>query len=245
MLVCAFRSGKRAGVRTRTVKVAEVLEHCARFADRWLEQDEWFLEELPAGATAFVETQLIIRPHNPSGPTPKPTHALARREKSEPDTVFIGVLSDAQYYKLRAEASAAWAARQAGVRERVEKMKPLASAVVRWEDLSPELRTRCHGAQLSIDECWIWKPDADASRERAAPYRAFYIHIKGPIPSGVILRHKCDNRQCMNPNHLEPGTAKDNVHDKMDRGRHPAQIVAKARAKRRQAYALRKALRGR
>lgn len=33
-------------------------------------------------------------------------------------------------------------------------------------------------------------------------------------------RHTCDNRRCINPDHLIPGTAKDNTQDMMTRDRH-------------------------
>lgn len=36
---------------------------------------------------------------------------------------------------------------------------------------------------------------------------------------GVIIRHKCDNPGCCNPEHLESGTQKDNVADMFSRGR--------------------------
>lgn len=36
---------------------------------------------------------------------------------------------------------------------------------------------------------------------------------------GVVIRHRCDNPPCINPEHLEPGTQKDNMHDKVLRGR--------------------------
>lgn len=41
----------------------------------------------------------------------------------------------------------------------------------------------------------------------------------GEIPNGLIVRHKCDNRACINPQHLEIGTPKDNSDDKIKRGR--------------------------
>jgi hypothetical protein len=84
------------------------------------------------------------------------------------------------------------------------------------------------------------RKSADDMEIREAPYRDFYERIRGPVPKGVVLRHKCDSRLCMNPNHLEPGTPKDNVDDMMARGRHPAQIKARNRKKWREAYRRRK-----
>lgn len=34
-----------------------------------------------------------------------------------------------------------------------------------------------------------------------------------------VIRHKCDNTLCCNPDHLEPGTPKQNAQDCVDRGR--------------------------
>ena len=50
-------------------------------------------------------------------------------------------------------------------------------------------------------------------------YRIVYEECFGEIPKGMLIRHKCDNRLCVNPEHLEIGTYQDNMDDKMKRKR--------------------------
>lgn len=38
--------------------------------------------------------------------------------------------------------------------------------------------------------------------------------------TGLIIRHKCDNPKCINPEHLESGTVADNIKDRDVRLRH-------------------------
>ena len=44
-------------------------------------------------------------------------------------------------------------------------------------------------------------------------HRIAWEEANGPIPAGLWVLHKCNNRQCINPEHLALGTAKDNSAD--------------------------------
>jgi HNH endonuclease len=81
--------------------------------------------------------------------------------------------------------------------------------------------------------CWIWTGAYRARRDPNKPrygailinrlpvsaHRVSYEQHKGAIPPGLVVRHSCDNTLCVNPDHLEVGTHRDNVHDCIRRGR--------------------------
>lgn len=48
---------------------------------------------------------------------------------------------------------------------------------------------------------------------------------QGVDMNGLVTRHKCDTRNCINPDHLMTGTQKQNTHDAIERGRHRRRIV--------------------
>jgi hypothetical protein len=77
--------------------------------------------------------------------------------------------------------------------------------------------------------CWLWLASihpktgyAQIMMPHGKPERAhrvsYKIH-KGPIPAGLDVRHTCDIRCCINPNHLITGTRKQNMADAIKRGR--------------------------
>lgn len=52
---------------------------------------------------------------------------------------------------------------------------------------------------------------------------AWALH-NGADPTGLVVRHKCDNRACVNPEHLEIGSQSDNVRDMDERRRRASQV---------------------
>ena len=55
--------------------------------------------------------------------------------------------------------------------------------------------------------------------QQVQAHRVAYSLFVGEIPQGMMILHKCDNRKCVNPEHLYAGTAKQNMADKIARCR--------------------------
>ncbi len=58
-------------------------------------------------------------------------------------------------------------------------------------------------------------------------HRAAFTFTKGVIPKGFDVCHTCDNRSCINPNHLVLGSRLDNMRDAMSKGRLGVSFSAK------------------
>lgn len=77
--------------------------------------------------------------------------------------------------------------------------------------------------------CWEWTAKSRVSgygiftvrqgRQALAHRFAYEIFHGAPPSPGLVVRHKCDNALCVNPDHLELGTHAENMRDKVLRGR--------------------------
>jgi len=75
--------------------------------------------------------------------------------------------------------------------------------------------------------CWVWTACANRGygafnikgKMRGA-HRVSYEIEYGPIPSGMLVCHTCDNKLCVRPSHLFLGTQTDNKYDSMSKDRH-------------------------
>lgn len=85
--------------------------------------------------------------------------------------------------------------------------------------------------------CWDWTAadngwgyGAFRIAQKIAPaHRVAYALAKGPIPAGLLIRHRCNNPLCVNPAHLETGTHADNSRDAVEAGRLPTGPGSKPR----------------
>ena len=82
-----------------------------------------------------------------------------------------------------------------------------------------------------VNSCWTWKASIQSSGYGAFAYKtkkiitahrySWAVHYNdGVLPiSDFHIMHTCDNKVCVNPNHLEIGTALENNRDGIKRGR--------------------------
>lgn len=99
-----------------------------------------------------------------------------------------------------------------------------------------EIFARHHGVWRKFEEkfipepnsgCWLWIGARKekgyghmlVGRQFKLAHRLSWELHHGPIPDGMVIRHRCDVPCCVNPDHLEIGTHKENIWDCIRRGR--------------------------
>lgn len=76
--------------------------------------------------------------------------------------------------------------------------------------------------------CWLWSGNWNHAgygnfkikNETKRAHRISYEHFKGPIINELSVAHKCNTRACVNPNHLELLTHKQNCIDRNAHKKH-------------------------
>lgn len=80
--------------------------------------------------------------------------------------------------------------------------------------------------KINSNGCWIWQrrvqsngygqisvgSRTDGTNKNTTAHRISYITFNGEIADGLQIDHLCKVRVCVNPDHLEAVTAKENVH---------------------------------
>lgn len=73
------------------------------------------------------------------------------------------------------------------------------------------------------DTCWLWTGNIDIQGygrigidyKMKKAHQVSWLLAGNNIPEGLLIRHRCRSRNCVNPEHLETGTNAENMADKV------------------------------
>lgn len=95
------------------------------------------------------------------------------------------------------------------------------------KNIEPKRLSFLRMVELSDDGCWLWTGHKHflgygllcRGAKVWKAHRWGWTLFNGTIPNGMMVLHKCDVRNCVNPDHLFLGNATDNMRDMAAKGR--------------------------
>lgn len=82
-------------------------------------------------------------------------------------------------------------------------------------------------SKVDTNTCWLWKGCKTwngygffrVGHKQCRAHRVSYQMFVADIQPNLLALHRCDTPACVNPTHLWLGTTRENVHDKIQKGR--------------------------
>lgn len=108
-------------------------------------------------------------------------------------------------------------------------LKPISDRLPKWTTLEERLNFYLDKS----GDCWLWigsknqngygQVNLGGSKKA---HRTAYETWVGPIPDGSVVHHKCANKLCCKPEHLQLTTQYDNTAEMLGRRTYEARIAA-------------------